>query len=66
MTNRALINALINAIGSEYFNPDDVINALKEQADAMKERGENPGSLWALANALPEIADEAKKRYLKK
>lgn len=62
-TNRDLVNALVNALGSPHFDPNPVIEALAKAADQMRERGENPGSLIAVANLLPEITEEAKKRY---
>lgn len=63
MSNADLVNALTNALGNQYFEPDKVIEALAEKAKQMQERGENPGSLLTIANLLPEITEEAKKRY---
>ena len=63
MKNADLANALTNALGNPHFDPDKVQEQLKEQIDRMAERGENTGSLIALANILPEIAEECKKRY---
>lgn len=63
MKNADLVNALTNALGSPHFDPDKVQEQLKEQIDRMTERGENTGGLIALANILPEITEECKKRY---
>ena len=63
MTNADLINALTNALGSPHFDTDQVIEALAKAAAEMRERGENAGSLISVANLLPEITAEAKKRY---
>jgi hypothetical protein len=63
MKNTDLINALTNALGSPHFDADTVIRALADKADEMRQRGENPGSLIAVANLLPEITAECKKRY---
>lgn len=63
MKNNDLINTLANAIGNPNFDPDKVQEQLKEQIDRMAEREENTGSLIALANILPEITEECKKRY---
>lgn len=63
MKNSDLINALTNALGSPHFDPDQVIEVLTKEADRIRQEGGNPGSLIALANLLPEITAEAKKRY---
>lgn len=63
MSNNDLANALTNALGSPHFDPETVIRALAEKVQEMQAKGENPGSLIALANILPEISEEAKKRY---
>lgn len=63
MSNADLVNVLTNAIGNEHFNPDTVIEALAGKAKELQERGENPGSLYAIANLLPEITQGAKRRY---
>lgn len=63
MSNHDLANSLTNALGGEYFNPDTVIEALAKQAAEMQAAGQHPGSLWAVANILPEITEEARKRY---
>ena len=54
---------IVNALGSPHFDPNPVIEALAKAAAEMRERGENPGSLIAVANLLPEISQEAKRRY---
>jgi len=63
MKNNDLVNTLTNALGSQHFDPDQVIEVLAKEAARIREEGGNPGSLIAVANLLPEIADEAKKRY---
>ena len=63
MKSSDLINAITNALGSQHFDPDQVIEVLAREADRIREEGGNPGSLIAVANLLPEISDEAKKRY---
>jgi chorismate mutase len=63
MTNADIVNAITNALGSPHFDPDQVIQVLAKAADEMRERGENPGSLIAIANILSEITEEAKKIY---
>jgi len=63
MKNADLINALTNALGSPHFDQDQVIEVLHREAERIKQEGGNPGSLIALANILPEITEEAKKRY---
>lgn len=55
--------SITNALGSEHFNPDQVIEVLAREAANMQARGENPGSLWAVANLLPELTAMAKKEY---
>lgn len=62
-TDWELIDSISNAIGRPEFDMDSVIKALQEKADEMKGRGENPGSLWAVAQILPELVETAKKRY---
>ena len=63
MKNTDLVNTLANALGNPHFDADKVQEQLKEQIDRMNEREENTGSLIALANILPEITEECKKRY---
>lgn len=63
MSNNDLANVLANALGSPHFNPDQVIEVLAEQAKKIQDQGGNAGSLIVLANILPEITEEAKKRY---
>lgn len=63
MKNIDLVNALTNALGSPHFDPNQVIEVLAKEADRIRQEGGNPGSLIALANILPEITAEAKKRY---
>ena len=63
MKNSDLINTLTNALGSPHFDPNQVIEVLHREAERIKQEGGNPGSLIALANILPEITEEAKKRY---
>lgn len=65
MNNNDLANNITNALGSQHFDPDTVIEALAEKAKEIQENGGNPGSLWVVANLLPELTDEAKKRYEK-
>ena len=63
ITTKEVINRLTNAIGSPHFDPDQVIEMLTKEADRIRQEGGDPGSLIALANILPEITEEAKKRY---
>ena len=63
MKNADLINTLTNALGSPHFDADQVIKVLAKEADRIRQEGGNPGSLIAIANILPEITAEAKKRY---
>lgn len=63
MKKRDILNALINALGSPNFDPDQVVEVLAKEAERIRQEGGNPGSLIALANILPEISEEAKKRY---
>lgn len=63
MKNADLINVLVNALGSPHFDPDQVIEVLAKEADRIRQEGGNSGSLIAIANILPEITAEAKKRY---
>lgn len=63
MKNADLANVLTNALGSPHFDPDQVIEVLHREAERIRQEGGNPGSLIALANLLPEITAEAKKRY---
>lgn len=63
MKNHDLVNTITNALGSPNFNADQVIEALAKEADRIRKEGGNPGSLIAVANLLPEVTDEAKKRY---
>jgi hypothetical protein len=63
MSNDDLVDLLTNALGNPNFDPDTVIKALAEKANEMQQRGEHPGSLYAIANLLPEITHEAKRRY---
>lgn len=58
-----LVNHIVSAFGNEHFNPDTVINDLQKEAEAAKERGEIPGSIWAVMNILPEITELAKNLY---
>ncbi len=62
-TDWEVLDEVANAIGRPDFDENVVIAALKREADAMKERGENPGSLWAVAGILPGIVKAAKERY---
>jgi len=63
MNNRQLSETITNAIGSPHFDPDQVLEVLAKQAELIQQEGGNPGSLIALANILPEITAEAKRRY---
>lgn len=63
MKNPDFVNLIVNSIGSPHFNPDQVIEVLAKEAEKIRQEGGNPGSLIALANILPEITAEAKKRY---
>lgn len=63
MKNADLINTLTNALGSPHFDPNQVIEVLAKEVARIRQEGGNPGSLIALANVLPEITEEAKKRY---
>jgi hypothetical protein len=63
MTNSDLSETIINALGSPHFDPDQVLEVLAKEAERIRQDGGNPGSLIALANILPEITEEAKKRY---
>ncbi len=63
MKNADLVNALTNALGSPHFDPDQVIEVLAKEAERIRQESGNPGSLITLANILPEITEEAKKRY---
>lgn len=63
MSNHELVEHITNALGSPHFDPDQVIAVLAKEADRIQQEGGNPGSLIALANILPEITEEAKKRY---
>lgn len=63
MKNSDLVNALTNALGSQHFDLDQVIEVLAKEAERIRQEGGNPSSLIALANILPEITEEAKKRY---
>jgi len=47
--------SVINALGSPHFDPDKVIEALREHP--------NDGSINAVANLLPEITELAKRLY---
>lgn len=58
-----LANEVINALGNEHFNPDEVVEVLAMVAKEWQEQGKNPGSLWAVANLLPGITETAKKLY---
>ncbi len=58
-----LSETIINALGSPHFDPDQVLEVLAKEAERIRQDGGNPGSLIALANILPEITEEAKKRY---
>ncbi len=60
-----IINSLTNALGNPNFSEQEVLDALRDQADKMKAEGKTPGSLYTVANLLPEITGEAKKRYEK-
>ena len=54
MKNSDLVNALTNALGSQHFDPDQVIEVLTKEANRIRHEGGNPGSLIALANILPK------------
>lgn len=56
-------DTITNALGSEHFNPDQVVEVLAREAANMQARGENPGSLWAVANLLPELTEQARQQY---
>jgi len=60
-----IINSLTNALGNPHFSEQEVIDALREQAEKMKAEGKNPGSLYTVANLIAEITIEAKNRYEK-
>ena len=62
-TKDLISESVINALGSPHFDPDQVIEVLHREAERIRQEGGNPGSLIALANLLPEITAEAKKRY---
>ena len=63
MDNDELVDHIVNAIGNDHFKIEDVMQALKEKIDDMQAQGRHTGSMLALANMLPEIAEEAKTRY---
>jgi len=54
MKNSDLVNALTNALGSQHFDPDQVIEVLTKEANRIRHEGGSPGSLIALANILPK------------
>ena len=51
MSNDDLVDLLTNALGNPNFDPDTVMKALAEKANEMQQRGEHPGSLYAIANS---------------
>lgn len=63
MKDADIVNAITNALGSPHFDADTVVEVLNKEVDRIRQEGGNPGSLIALANILPEITAEAKKRY---
>ena len=63
MDDETLIDHIVNALGSDHFNVDAVMQSLHEKIDQMQQNKENTGSMLALINILPEITEEAKKRY---
>lgn len=63
MNNQTLIDHITNALGNPHFDLDATLNALNEKIQDMQEQGENVGSLVTLSNLLPELSEEAKKRY---
>ncbi len=63
MRQSEFFNTIINALGSPSFSEQEVQDALRIQIEQMRNDGQNPGSLIAVANLLPELTREAKKRY---
>lgn len=63
MNDKDFLDAIINSFGSPHFNSDEVIEALHEAANRLKEEGKPIGSILTVMNTLPEIESEAKRRY---
>ena len=63
MDDETLIDHIVNALGSDHFNVDAVMQSLHEKIDQMQQNKENTGSMLTLINILPEITEEAKKKY---
>lgn len=63
MNDTDFLDTIINTFGSPHFNSSEVIEALHEAANRLKEEGKPTGSILAVMNALPEIEHESKKRY---
>lgn len=63
MNDEDFIDHLVNAFGNEHFDLAEVLEVLSESIEQRKADGKKTGSLLALINILPEIEDEAKKRY---
>ena len=63
MNDADFLDTIINAFGSHHFNSSEVIEALHEAADRLKQEGKQTGSILAVMNVLPEIEQEAKRRY---
>lgn len=63
MEDETFIDHIVNTFGNDHFDVDAIIGALHEKIAEMQEQKQNIGSMLALINILPEIAEEAKQRY---
>ena len=63
MDNETLIDHITNALGNPHFDLNATLQALNEKIQDMQGKGQNVGSLLTISNLLPELSEEAKKRY---
>lgn len=53
----------INALGSHYFDCQDVCSVLHKEIEERRKNGGQTGSLDALLNVLPGLTEAAKEQY---
>ena len=54
---------VVNALGSHYFDCQDVCHVLHNEIEERQKNGGQTGSLDALLNILPALTEAAKEQY---
>ena len=54
---------VVNALGSHYFDCQDVCQVLHNEIEERRKNGGQTGSIDALLNILPALTEAAKEQY---